>query len=212
MKKISLLNLLIILLMAIALTGCNNNSQNTISKEQTEQKGFNTNVNEKLAKLSINTGHKDSKITIIEASDFECPACRSIHKEFKKTVEKYKDSVNFGYIAFPLSYHKNALAAACAVEAANLQEKGWEMHEKLFEQTDLSDEGLKNAANELNLDIEKWENDRNSEQVKNRIQDSINLLNDLNIQGTPTFYINGGEYTGNPSLTNFEKEINNIIK
>lgn len=210
MCKNNLIILTIFISLLVIFTGCSNNKNN--SQSNNNSSGYNTNVKQKLEDLAITTGNNESDILIIEASDFECPACKSIHKEFKKVVEKFEDKVKFGYVAFPLNYHKRALPASYAVEAANMQNKGWEMHEKLFEQTDLSDKGLKNAAKELGLDIEKWESDKESEEVKNKIQKSIELLNNLGIQGTPTFYINGGELAINPTMDNFTKEIEKLLQ
>ena len=191
----------------------NSDSANTNGKVKNAQDTIKTNklsaekANEELAKLAITIGPEDAKTTIIEASDLECPACKSTHTEFAKTVDKYKDSVKFGYLPYPLSYHPNALLAAYAIEAANLQEKGWEMHDKLFEAQTLDENSINTLAQELELNMDQFKIDIDSDTVKQKINDSKALLDELGLTGTPTFYINGIEYQRSPSFANLSIEI-----
>lgn len=168
-------------------------------------------ANKKLLELAITTGPKDSTATIIEASDFECPACRSIQPEFAQTIEKYRDRVQFGYVPFPLSYHKNAMPAALTVAAAQLQGKGWEMYERFFEGSSFDVSKIDQVAKDLNLDMDKFNSDKDSAEIKAKVDQSIQLLESLNLQGTPTFYINGVEFTGRPSFVGFESEIKKLL-
>jgi len=168
--------------------------------------------NKRLLEYAITTGPKDTTVTIIEASDFECPACRSIQPEFAKVIEKYRDRVQFGYVAFPLSYHKSALPAALAVEAAQQQGKGWEMYEKFFEGSTFDESKIDQIAKDLGLDMDKFNTDKASDTTKAKIDGSMNLLETLNLQGTPTFYVNGTEFNGNPTFSGFEAEIKKLLK
>ena len=78
-------------------------------------------------------GNKDAKVVIIEYGDYQCPGCASAQSALKTVSEKYKDTVAFVFRNFPLySIHPNAFAAASFAEAAGLQGKYWEMHDKLY--------------------------------------------------------------------------------
>mgnify|MGYP000903935182 CR=1 FL=1 len=209
--------------LSLALTlsgaGCNTNNNanatnNTTNVSATAVASSTANSeesNKKLLEYAITTGPKDSKVTIIEASDFQCPACRSIQPNFKQVVEKYRDQVQFGYVPYPLSYHENALPAAKAVEAAQIQGKGWEMYEKLFEGDSLDITKIDQVAKDLGLDMDKFNSDKDSTDVANKITNVQALLDNLNLQGTPTFYINGVEFTGNPTLAGFETQIKQLL-
>ncbi|MEK7166597.1 MAG: thioredoxin domain-containing protein, partial [Patescibacteria group bacterium] len=78
------------------------------------------------------TGSATPKITLVEFSDFECPACGAAYPVVKKVTETYKDDLRFVFRHFPLAQHKNARFAAQAAEAAGAQGKFWEMHDLLF--------------------------------------------------------------------------------
>src|SRR5690606_23482420 len=79
-------------------------------------------------------GKADSKVVLIEYGDFQCPGCEKAHRPVKEIKEKYKDEIVFVFRNFPLvTIHPNAKAAAAAAEAASLQGKYWQMHDKLYE-------------------------------------------------------------------------------
>lgn len=219
MKKNLIVSFFILsLILTFTGAGCNTNNNTTtsttapVSTVPTAATTVNGEENNKsLLEYAITTGPKDSKVTIIEASDFQCPACRSIQPNFKQAIDKYRDQVQFGYVAYPLSYHENALPAAKAVEAAQIQGKGWEMYEKLFEGSELDMTKIEQVAKDLGLDIDKFNSDRASTEVESKINNAKALLETLNLQGTPTFYINGVEFTGNPTLAGFETQIKKLL-
>ena len=79
-------------------------------------------------------GNPDAAVTLIEYSDFECPACAQFSPYIKELMNEYGDELRFEYRHFPLiNIHAQAIPAARAAEAAAQQGKFWEMHDKLFE-------------------------------------------------------------------------------
>lgn len=78
-------------------------------------------------------GNKDSKIVLIEYSDFQCPACASYFPITKKLTEEFSDKIVFVYRHYPLvNIHPYAEPMARAAEAAGKQGKFWEMYELIF--------------------------------------------------------------------------------
>lgn len=71
-------------------------------------------------------------LTIIEYSDFQCPYCALLAQELSQLVKKHPDEVRVIFRHFPLQSHQHALHAAYATEAAGLQGKFWEMHDRIF--------------------------------------------------------------------------------
>lgn len=137
-------------------------------------------------------------VKVVEFSDFQCPACLSVQGPLKQILAKYEGKVEFVYRYFPLTQiHKNAQSSAQAAEAAGIQDKFWEMHDKLFEtQKDwesLPDpkEKFSSYAVELGLDKEKYNSDFGSVSVKDAIAKDVQAANQFKINGTPTFYVNG---------------------
>lgn len=138
-----------------------------------------------------------SKVTLVEFGDYECPACVVYHPFVKQVLTEFSGKVNYVFRNYPLSYHQKALVASYAVEAAGLQDKFWQMHDKVFESSEEwvnstnTEETLLGYAKELGIDIEKFKNDIESDFVKNRIKSNINDGDLVKLDSTPTFYVNG---------------------
>ncbi len=99
-------------------------------------------------------GNEKAGVTLVEFSDFECPYCVRFTPTIDQVLADYGDKVKFTYRHFPLSLHAQAQKAAEAFECAKEQNKGFEMHDKLFELSDsqqLSVANFKKAASELGL-------------------------------------------------------------
>lgn len=144
-------------------------------------------------------GNASSKVLLIEYGDYQCPGCESAHPVIKQLTEKYKDQIGFVFRNFPLTQiHPNALAAASASEAAGLQGKFWEMHDKLYQEQsvwkDLTGakrtEYFASAAQSLDLDKAKFTTDLDSREVNQKIDFDTAMGKKANVTGTPTFYIN----------------------
>ncbi len=151
---------------------------------------------------------------LIEYSDFECPACGAFYPMVKNLQKKYGDKLTVVYRNYPLTQlHPYAQLAAQAAEAANLQGKFWEMHDLLFSRqtTWPTDSNVKqdfiDYAKELSLDTTKFSSDLESTTVKDRVQRDIDSGNVINIQGTPTFFLNGKQLTNPSSEDAFAKLI-----
>lgn len=137
-------------------------------------------------------------VTLVEFSDFQCPACLSIQEPLKQILDKYEGRVELVFRYFPLtSIHKNAMISAQAAEAAGLQGKFFEMHDKLFT-TQNTWEGLADPremfagyAEEIGLDKQKFSSDIESQAVKDIVTSDLLAATRYQISGTPTFYVNG---------------------
>lgn len=138
-------------------------------------------------------GTASSKVILQEFSDFQCPACGAAAPFVQQLVEKYGATVRFEYKHFPLTkIHVNAYNAALASECANDQGKFWEMHDKLFSnQTKLSSADLKQYAQELSLDTTKFNACLDTRAEKSVVDAEIKEGTAKNVQGTPTFFLNG---------------------
>ena len=144
-------------------------------------------------------GNPESKVTLINYGDFQCPGCGNIHPMIKKVVEAYKDKIRFVFRNVTLSYHANAKAASATAEAAGLQGKYWEMFNKIYEsQSDWSELSsssrtpfFEGYANDLGLDIAKFKVDISSNAVLSKINYDIELGKKAGVSSTPTFILDG---------------------
>ena len=147
-------------------------------------------------------GKEGSKVTLIEYGDFQCAPCGSMYPRVKSISEKYKDQVQFIFRNFPIATsHPNAKAAAGTAEAAGLQGKYWEMHDKIYAgQADWSElsgtertDFFANYAKELGLDIDKFNADLAAAPttINKKIDYDYSLGKKAGVEGTPSFYLNG---------------------
>jgi len=84
---------------------------------------------------SPKTGASQSKIVMVEFSDFQCPYCGRAHKTVQQFMAKHEDEVTLVYKHYPLaSIHPQAVSAAKATWAAFQQGKFWDYHDELFTQ------------------------------------------------------------------------------
>ncbi|WP_330486057.1 DsbA family protein [Tumidithrix elongata] len=157
-------------------------------------------------------GATAQKIILAEFSDFQCPFCAKAHAIVKEFMAKHKDEVTLVYKQFPLvQIHPQALPAALASWAAGQQGKFWEYHDGLFEQQEKLDESFyPTLAQSLKLDVDKFNQDRNSEAAKTAVQKDMELGQNLGIRGTPTFIFNGFLFSGVAEAADLESYLAQI--
>ena len=164
------------------------------------------------AELSVDDapsrGAPMAKVTIVEFSDFQCPHCAAAHPELVRLLREFEGQVRLVYKYFPLSGHSRAAPAARAAEAARAQGKFWEMHDLLFEhQRELEDDDIRKYAQQLGLDMERFEGDWNAEATAQRVDADRQLGVRLGIEATPSFYVDGRSFRESPrSLAAYVKE------
>jgi protein-disulfide isomerase len=152
-------------------------------------------------------GNTEGQVELVEYSDLQCPACKSYYPLVKQLVEEFSRDVKFVYRHFPLKQiHPNAELAARASEAAGQQDKFWEMHDLLFERQSEWSHSSNNTARDqfigyaisLELDRETFENDLDSDIVKEKVDNDYQSGVSAGVVGTPTFFVNGEKIT-NPA-------------
>lgn len=146
-----------------------------------------------------------AKVTLVEFGDYECPACEQYHPIIKKLLTDFAGKITFVFRNYPLSQHKNAQISAQAAEAAGLQNKYWQMHDKIFESSSewVSSSDPKSIfigyAEKLNLEVNQFKTDLDSSKVKEGIQRDMTDGNLTKLTATPTYYLNGVKLETLPS-------------
>jgi protein-disulfide isomerase len=142
-------------------------------------------------------GNASSTVTLIEYSDFQCPACGAYFPLIEDFYSKNSTSFKFVYRHFPLTQHANAIPASKASEAAGKQGKFWEMHSKLFSNQESwatstnAKAVFEGYAKDLGLDIEKYNADLELPEVMTKIDSDQKSGIKAGVNSTPTFYLNG---------------------
>jgi protein-disulfide isomerase len=157
-------------------------------------------------------GPAAAKVTVVVFSDFQCPFCSRVEPTMRQLVEANPGAVRVAWKHQPLSMHANAVPAARAAEAARLQGKFWEMHDRLFaSQAFLSDATYVQAAREMGLDVARFQADAASQGVLARIAADQTLAASAGAQGTPTLFVNCRKMVGAQPVESFQAVVSEEI-
>ena len=101
---------------------------------------------------------------------------------------------------FPVvSKHPRARVLAAAAEAAELQGAFWDMHDSLFtDQGRLDPPHLWDRVRGFGLDLGRFEADRRSAAVEERVQRDFRGGVRAGVMTTPTLFVDGRAYPGVP--------------
>lgn len=165
-------------------------------------------------------GGNSKNVELLAYEDFQCPACAQFEPIVNEVFNKYKNDIQFRFRHFPIdTIHPNTRAASRTAEAAGNQGKFFEMYDILFsrQQQWESSNNVKpifeSYAQELNLDMAKFNTDFESEVTNSTINADKQLGNDNGVEGTPTFFLNGEKLDSKEIQTveGFSKKIEEAI-
>lgn len=158
-------------------------------------------------------GPVDAPITIITYSEFQCPYCKKAAKTISQVMDAYPDQIRVIFKNLPLQFHDDAIPAAYSALAAMRQGKFWEYHDVLFtDGTPLNEESYRKIANTLELDLEQFDSDRQSEEIAEQVREDMERAKTLNLNATPSFIINGVLVQGARPLEYFSKIIDRLLQ
>ncbi len=157
-------------------------------------------------------GDPSAPITVVAFSDLQCPFCSRGAHTVEQLQEKYPEEVRVVFKHYPLPFHKQAPAAHKAAIAAGEQGKFWEMHDLIFENqkqmrqhaSDMK-EWTAGFAEQLGLDVEQFRADFDAPETQRLIDRDMELGKEVNVQGTPHFFVNGERVKGAKQLAHFEE-------
>ena len=148
---------------------------------------------------SADSGHvlgpAAAPVVLEEFGDFQCPPCGHLSDPINQLQKEYNIRVIFR--EFPLvEFHKHALEAAYAAEAAGAQGRFWEMHDLLYREQGAWGSAadvrplFDRYAGMIGLNIERFDKDMNNEKVHERVAADQKKGASLGIKNTPTIFLN----------------------
>lgn len=160
--------------------------------------------------LVLGPERSEARLTIVEFADFRCGHCRSAAPVLKSFVQANPD-VRLEFQTYPLDGTCNSnlsqgdgescLLARVVLCAEKLHQKGWAVHNFVFEnqsrwrgaqaQTAFADFAAVTggSADELKVCTE-------SADIKSAVEGQVRLGTDLGVQGTPSVFVNGKKLEG----------------
>lgn len=165
-------------------------------------------------------GASDAPVTLIEYTDFQCPACKAYYPILEELSKDLEGKMKLVVRHYPLiQIHKNALAGARAAEAAGRQGKFWEMYNTLYphqEEWSTADDPLKSIlpsyAGQIGLDVEQFRKDMTDASLDDKINHDRETGNAVKVNGTPSFYLNGKKINNPTSVETFKSLIEEAAK
>ncbi|WP_258070047.1 DsbA family protein, partial [Arthrobacter sp. SX1312] len=140
----------------------------------------------------------DEKAVLVEFLDFECESCLAAYPVVEDLSEEYGENLTVVSRYFPLPGHPNSETAAAAVEAAAQQGRFKEMHARMYEtQPEWSHTSedrspvFRGFAEDLGLDMAAYDAAIADPATMERVNADKNDGMALNVEGTPTFFLEG---------------------
>lgn len=161
-------------------------------------------------------GAPDEVVTLVEFSDFECPACARAYVDLGRVLAgESSKNVRLVHRNFPLNSdcnpevkfegHPHACQAAIAYECAAAQGKAKEYYGILFEnQSALDTPSLVGYAARLGLDQGEFERCLASPAAAAKVAADVAAGVAAGVQSTPTFFINGRKVAGSLRPEHFQ--------
>lgn len=158
-------------------------------------------------------GPANAKVQIVEFSDFQCPFCSKAADVVHQVKAKYGTQVHFTFRQFPLPMHPNAAGAAEAALAANSQGKFWEYHDRLFKnQQQLDRAGLEEQAKQVGINMAEFKKSLDEHKFAPTVESDKKLGEQVQVQGTPTLFINGAKIANPSSFEEVSAQIDAALK
>ena len=137
-------------------------------------------------------GEMNAPITVVEFTDFQCPACAAMHPVLEEVLKSYGNKVRFVVRDFPLTQHENARKAAEAANAAHAQGKFFEYAALLFKnQKALEVASLKKYASDLGLNRARFDAELDRGMYGPEVEKDLEDGEMYGVGSTPTIFING---------------------
>lgn len=161
-------------------------------------------------------GDDDATVKIVIYTDFQDPYSAKWYNEtLPKIKENYinNEEVKILWKHFPLNIYKNSHSTAVASECVAEQDYFFKYIDIIYNnQNDLNDQELRQYAEELNLDMKKFDKCIIDNDARDTIESDIKDGKNFDIKGVPTFVINN-KYViaGAQKFDVFEEQINKIL-
>jgi protein-disulfide isomerase len=165
-------------------------------------------------------GNKNAKVTIVEFADFRCPFCEQFFSQTEPQLFKdYIDTgkVKFAFRQFPF-LGPASVVAANAAECANDQGQFWAFHDWLYKnqppESDTSmytTDGMTNAAVSLGMNGDTFRSCLDGKKDDAKATADMTEGQNLGVNGTPTFFVNGTPLVGAQPYAAFQQLIDSEL-
>ena len=149
------------------------------------------------------TGNPNASISIVEFADFECPVCRNLHEAIRGLLPKYPQA-RLVFKDYPLEQihpwaRTGALAGRCAYEQD--PKAFWKLYDNLYDNQDLISaanawDKMVDYAGQAGLKTDAFKACMTGPEAAAAVDASIANAKLLNVNSTPTLFVNGRRMVG----------------
>jgi protein-disulfide isomerase len=160
-------------------------------------------------------GADDALVTIVAFSEFESPFCKRAAATLDQVLAAYPNDVRVVWKDNPLPFSPRAKPAATLARMV-YAEKGvaafWRAHDLIFaSQPKLGDDDLRLVAEAVGVDWRAAKAAIEANRFAEKIDQSIELGGDVEVKGTPHFFINGRRFAGAQPIEKFTKAVDESL-
>lgn len=161
---------------------------------------------------SPSTGPVNAPVTVIEFSDYLCPACKKSHPISNQIKKMYPGKIRWVFKDFPLKRHEGADLLAEAARCAGDQGKFWKFQDLLFSAGGQPDTAMLNQfARSLDLDVERFDQCVETRKYAQAVINDKRDAADAGVSATPSYIINGRLNRGGMPLEQFQRYIEEAL-
>jgi protein-disulfide isomerase len=155
-------------------------------------------------------GPANAPVVITVFTDMRCKYCAAALSSLDQLFDEYPNKLRI--VVKQLPVHDSAKLAAEASFAADAQGKFWQLHDlMLANQDDLSRDGLLALAPQAGLDVDKFRVALDQHSYKDDVATDMKAAQEIDINATPAFVINGRKIVGNVPVTFFRDAIESAL-
>lgn len=143
-------------------------------------------------------GNADAAVTIIEFSDFQCPACRNASTWVDSIIARHGDKVRYVRYDLPLTGHAWAFPAALAGRAIHRQKPDlfWDYKKQVYDNQATMNaftfwDWARAYAEDHELDMKRYDADLANQQIRNEILRGAGVALTNDVRATPSYMVNG---------------------
>lgn len=158
-------------------------------------------------------GPSDAPLVIVEFINFECRFSARGADTITRLQARHPDQIRIVSRHRLFETDDRGRDAARVAEAADRQGAFWEMRQALFDrQIEILGGGDARAlgielAGALGLDVEQFRRDLDDPAIDERIATDLGLAQNLDVQGSPGYFLNGFPIDGAHPLVSFERVV-----
>ncbi len=162
-------------------------------------------------------GPSGAPVTLEIFGDFQCPSCAVVSKGIDELQKQKADKIRVVFREFPLEMHRHAMQAALAAEAAAIQGKFWEMHDKLYENQPVWSEAtnvnflFEAYADAIGLDVARFRADRIAPDVRARVLADMKDGDRRQVKSTPTVFLNGVPFRAGFTKDELQRDVEAVL-